>query len=190
MLTSWLLAAVLSQAPVKAPLPAVTPTANKVEAMKKLEPLRGVWAGKATGSLPDGTAYEVTQVERVGPLLGGDVLMIEGRGYRPDGTTGFNALAVISYEAHSKKYEIRAYAQGLAGTFPFKPTADGYVWETPAGPNSVVRFTATFKDGTWREISEFVSKGKPPVKTFEMNLKRVSDTDWPLVTPAGPDLLK
>jgi hypothetical protein len=28
-----------------------------------------------------------------------------------------------------------------------------------------------------------------PVQTFEMNLKRVSDTEWPLTTPVSPDMV-
>ena len=86
---------------------------------------------------------------------------------------------------HSKKYEFRAYAQGNAGTFPMTPTADGYVWEIPAGPG-VIRFTATFKKGQWREVGDRVFPGAPPVRFFEMNLKKVGETEWPGMNPVSP----
>jgi hypothetical protein len=156
--------------------------------MAKLAFMRGVWAGPATGSGPGGERYRVTQTERVGPMLGGDILVIEGRGYAEDGSTGFNAFAVVSWDPRADRYEIRSYAQGRAGTFELRLTADGYVWEVPAGPGAVVRFTATIRGDTWREIGEYVAGDRPPVQTLEMDLRRVGDTDWPLGTPIPPSV--
>jgi hypothetical protein len=164
------------------------PTPERAAAMAKLGFMRGVWAGRAEGRAPDGTPYVVTQTERMGPMLGGDIIVIEGRGYKDDGSTGFNAFAVVSWDPQSKTYELRSYAQGFAGTFVLKLTRDGYVWETPAGPGAVMRFTATVKGDSWREVGEYVAAGKPPQKTFEMNLKRAGDTDWPLGKPVPPDV--
>ena len=169
-----------------AELPAVQPTPALAKGMAKLSFMRGVWRGPASGTGVDGKPYKVTQTERMGPLLGGDIIVIEGRGYNADNTTGFNAFAVVSWDARADKYEIRSYAQGYAGTFELKLTKDGYVWETPAGPNAIMRFTATVKGDSWREIGEYVAKDKPAVKTFEMNLKKVGDTDWPLGSPIRP----
>ncbi len=162
------------------------PTPERAAAMAKLSFMSGVWVGHGEGTNQDGTGYSVTQTERMGPMLGGDVIVIEGRGYKDDGTVGFNALGVVSWDPQSGKYELRSYAMGYSGTFELKPTADGYIWETPAGPGAVIRYTATVKDHPWREIGEYVGKGRPPVKTFEMNLERVSDTDWPVGKPVSP----
>ena len=164
----------------------VTPTPAMVEPMAKLAFMRGVWRGPASGTLADGSRYTVTQTERMGPMLGGDIVVIEGRGYRDDGTTGFNAFAVVSWDQRAQKYQIRSYAQGQAGTFDLTLTPDGYVWEVPAGPSAKVRFTATVTSNKWREVGEFVAEGQPPRQTFEMNLDRVADTDWPLGTPISP----
>jgi hypothetical protein len=119
-------------------------------------------------------------------MLGGDIIVIEGRGYRPDGSTGFNAFAVVSFNPHTTKYEIRSYAQGNAGTFELRPTDSGYVWEVPAGPDAVMRFTATITGDQWREVGEYIAADQAPVPSFEMNLRRVAETDWPLTTPVGP----
>jgi hypothetical protein len=174
-------------APAVAP---VQPTPALAAAMAKLGFMRGVWVGPATGTLPSGERYSVTQTERMGPMLGGDIVVLEGRGYREDGSTGFNAFAVVSWDPRGQKYEIRSYAQGHAGTFELKLTADGYTWEVPSGPGAVTRFTATIQGDTWREIGEYAAGGKPPVQTFEMNLRRVGDTDWPLGTPIPPSAAK
>jgi len=164
----------------------VTPSPHLTAAMAKLGFMRGVWRGPASGMLPDGTRYAVTQTERMGPMLGGDIVVIEGRGYRDDGTTGFNAFAVVSWNPQAQKYELRSYAQGQAGTFDLDLTPTGYTWHIPAGPEAIIRFTATVTADHWREVGEYVAAGKPPVPTFEMNLTRVGDTDWPLVTPVTP----
>ncbi len=81
-------------------------------------------------------------------------------------------------------------AEGRAGTFELELSADGYTWEVPAGPGAVVRFTATIQGDTWREIGEYAAGDRPPVQTFEMNLRRVGDTDWPLGTPVPPGVGK
>jgi hypothetical protein len=43
----------------------------------------------------------------------------------------------------------------------------------------VLRYTATLHDGVWTEVGDRIVAGGPPQRTFEMNLKRVGDTDWP-----------
>ncbi len=166
----------------------VQPTPGRAEAMVKLSFMRGVWAGSAEGTDRAGP-YKVKQVERVGPMLGGDILVIEGRGYRDDGSTGFNAFAVVSYDPRAQKYEMRSYAQGNAGTFELKLTDHGYVWEVPAGPNAIVRFTATIEGDRWREVGEYIASGQPPRQTVEMDLKKVGDTDWPLGNPVPPSVI-
>lgn len=175
-------------APADPALPAVQPTPAFVDAMGELAFMRGVWAGPATGIDRDGKSYKVTQTERMGPMIGGDIVVIEGRGYKDDNTTGFNAFAVVSWNPHSEKYEMRSYAQGLVGTFELQLTGDGYVWEIPAGADGVIRYTAHVTGDQWHEVGEYVAAGKPTVQIFEMTLKRVGQTDWPLGTPVPPRL--
>lgn len=153
--------------------------AAQKEAMVPLAKMDGVWRGQAWTILQSGEKHEVTQTERIGPLLDGSVKVMEGRAYNADGSTGFNALAVLSFDPGKKTYSLHSYAQGRAGDFPLVPTADGYVWTVPAGPNAVVRYTAVIKDGKWREIGEYVAEGQPGRQFFEMNLVRVSDSSWP-----------
>ncbi|HET6349423.1 MAG TPA: DUF1579 domain-containing protein [Candidatus Krumholzibacteria bacterium] len=166
----------------QAPDPAAI--AAQKDAMKPLSMLDGVWRGPAWTLLPSGR-HEVTQTERVGPFLDGAVRVMEGRGYDADGTVTFNAFATLSFDPATKKYTLHSYAMGRTGDFTVTPTADGYMWEIPAGPMTI-RYTATIKDGTWHEVGERVMQGKDPVQFFEMNLKRVGDTDWPAAGAIPP----
>jgi hypothetical protein len=153
--------------------------AAQSKAMAPLSIFDGIWRGPATITLPDGGTLQLTQTERVGSMLGGTVKVIEGRGYMPDGSVGFNAFAVISFSPQTGRHVFRSHAQGYAGDFPLEVRPDGFTWSTPAGPGATIRYTATLKDGVWTEIGERVVEGKPPMKMFEMQLKRIGSTGWP-----------
>lgn len=162
------------------------------EGMKELAFMDGVWRGEAWIVLPTGEKRNMIQTERIGPFLDGAVKVIEGRGYT-DGKLEFNALGIVSYDPAKKTYSMRSYAQGMVGDFPLTRTDDGYFWTIPAGPMTI-RYTATVKGDTWREVGERIeisSEGgqaipHEPQKFFEMNLKRVSDTDWPAAGAIAP----
>ncbi len=139
----------------------------------------GEWAGTAKGVGFDRKPFEITQTERVGPILEGGVTVIEGRGYGASGDLSFNAFAIVSYDKRREEWEIRSYTDGYAGTFPFEPTQSGYVWSTPAGPDAMMRYTAEFEGDTWYQIGEYVPASGEPQQTFEMTLKRIGDTNWP-----------
>lgn len=155
------------------------------EAMQRLAFMDGIWRGPAWTILPSGEKHTITQTERIGPFLDGSVKVIEGRGYEPDGKVTFNAFGTISFNASTRVYTLHSYAQGQVGDFVLTTTADGYVWEIPAG-SMTIRYTATIKDGTWHEVGDRIMPGKEPVRFFEMNLKRVSDTNWPAAGAVSP----
>jgi hypothetical protein len=153
-------------------------------AMARLAWMDGEWRGPAVTRAEDGE-HRVIQTERIGGLLDGTVKVIEGRGFNPDGSKGFNAFGVISYDPSADKFEFRSYAQGRSGTFAIAPNGNGYVWEIPAGP-ATIRYTATLADGTWTEVGDRLVPGRPPVRFFEMNLHRVGDSAWPAAGAMTP----
>jgi len=155
------------------------------EAMAPLAFMDGVWRGPAWTILPSGEKHNVTQTERIGPFLDGSVKVIEGRGYNADGTVGFNAFGTISYNPATHVYTLHSYAMGNVGDFVLTRTGDGYTWEIPAGPMTI-RYTAVIKDGAWREVGDRIMPGKEPARFFEMNLKRVGDTNWPAAGAISP----
>ena len=147
----------------------------------------GEWVGPASGYTQEGQ-FSITQTERVGPMLDGDVVMIEGRGYNDANETAFNALAVISKTAPDGSWEIRSYAQGRAGTFPIEVSETGYTWSVPAGPRAQMIYTAEFEDGTWSQTGVYTPEEGAARQTFEMTLTRVNETDWPMADPVSPGL--
>jgi hypothetical protein len=165
-----------SPAVAQGPDPAATLAAQRA-AMAPLAMMDGVWRGPAWTILPSGR-HDITQTERIGPFLDGSVKVLEGRGYDASGAVTFNAFGTISFDPATRVYSLHSYAQGRSGDFVLTPTADGYVWEIPAGP-MIIRYTAVIKDGAWREVGDRIMPGREPVRFFEMNLRRVGDTDWP-----------
>lgn len=155
------------------------------EAMVPLAFMDGVWRGPAWVIVPSGERHTMTQTERIGAFLDGSVKVIEGRGYDPDGKVTFNAFGTISYNPATRAYTLHSHAQGNVGDFVLTPTADGYVWEIPAGPMTI-RYTAVVKNGGWREVGDRIMPGKEPVRFFEMNLTRLGDTNWPAAGAIGP----
>ncbi|MEO8374870.1 MAG: DUF1579 domain-containing protein [Sphingomonas bacterium] len=147
------------------------------DAIAKLAWMDGTWRGPATAMTPDGE-HKVTQTERIGTMLGGTIRVMEGKGFNPDGTIGFNAFGILSYNPATKNYALHSYAQGYAGDFKLTPTADGYVWEIPAGPMTI-RYTATFTGTTWHEVGDRMVPGQPSQRFFDMMLTRVGDSAWP-----------
>jgi hypothetical protein len=168
------------------PVAAQTPDNGRIEAQRQaMAPLAfmdGIWRGPAWSITRDGR-HEVTQAERIGPFLGGVVKVMEGRGYNADGSLGFNAFGTISYDPTTHAYTLHSCALGYCGDFPFEPRPGGYVWQVPAGPGAVIRYTATVGNDRWREVGERIAGNAPPVQIFEMNLRRVGDTDWPAGNP-------
>lgn len=80
---------------------------------------------------------------------------------------------------------MRSYAQGNVGDFVLTMTSDGFTWEIPAGPMTI-RYAAVIKDGALREVGDRIMPDKEPVRFFEMNLKRVGDTNWPAAGVVSP----
>ena len=182
------LAAALLTAPVgaHAQMPA-SPNGSEAQraAMDRLAFMDGEWRGQATVHGPAGP-MTLTQTERVGSMLGGSIKVIEGRGYAADGSTQFNAMAMVSWDARAGRYGFRSYAQGFSGDYVFEATDDGFRWETPAGPNAKMQYVAVVRDGTWHEVGTYVAEGQPPRQTIEMRLTRVGDTDWPAGGAVSP----
>jgi hypothetical protein len=147
-------------------------------AVGALDFLDGEWRGEAVINGPGGQTT-LTQTERVGSLLGGSIKVIEGRGYAADGSTEFNAMAVLSWDARNNRYSFRSWANGYTGEYPFERTEDGFRWETPAGPNAKIQYVAVVKDGTWHEVGDYVADGQPPRRFIEMRLTRLGDGQWP-----------
>lgn len=154
-------------------------------AMASFASIDGTWRGTATMARPNGDKHTIVQTERVGPMLDGTVKVIEGRGYEANGTTSFNALAILSYDVATRTYRMRSHAMGMTGDFVVQRTADGFAWEIPAGPTTI-RYNAIVKDGLWIETGDRVAPGRDPVRFIELRLERIGDSTWPAAGAIAP----
>lgn len=155
------------------------------DAMARLSFMDGEWRGTAVINSPAGRTT-LTQTERVGTHLGGSIRVVEGRGYAADGSTQFNAMAVIAWDPRAGAYTFRSYAQGYQGDYPFEATPTGFRWQTPAGPGATIQYEATITAERWHEVGHYVREGQPPLPYIEMDLRRVGDSDWPGAGAVSP----
>lgn len=167
------------------PAAAQPPGAANREALKKLDFLAGKWKGDATVTLGPMGKQAVSQTEDVQYRLGGTVLLIEGKGTgklpgKDKEGVVFNALAVVSHDAQSGKYSIKAYraeGQSVEATLTLSDSGKGFVWgfkEPTRGTE--VRYTMTLTDkDQWHEVGEYTLDGKAWTKFIEMTLTRVKE---------------
>ena len=157
-------------------------------AMAPLAWMGGAWRGQATVVERSGR-IEMTQTERVGPFLGGSVMVMEGKAFGADGRpNGFNALAVISYDPDAKAYTFTSYAQGYAQAVPFTVRPDGWSWERAAGPGRTLRYSASNAGGRWTEVGTMTGPQMPaPVEIYRSELEHVgADDAWPAAGGVPP----
>lgn len=153
--------------------------AEQAEAMAPFQWMVGEWRGNATQRGRDGM-IELVQTERVGPMLAGSVMVVEGRGYvAATGKVDFNAIAIVSYDPATRSYWFDAHANGQAGHFPIKLVEGGFDWFMERGPVTI-RYEVRPTDGRWVETGFLVMPGREDMQIFHVELERIGDSDWPL----------
>ena len=147
-------------------------------ALDKFAWMDGTWRGPAVTKFPTGE-HRVTQTERIGPMLGGTVRVVEGRGFNPDGSVGFNAFAVISYDAG--KAGIRFPVLRARAQRQLHDPADRrrLCLGNPGGADDDPLHRDAEGQGAGPKSASGSRPARPPVPFFEMHLTRVGDTDWP-----------
>ena len=161
--------------PARAPRPEIT---------APLAIFDGVWIGPARMTLPDGSVNTFEQMERIGPMLGGEIRVMEGKARGPDGATLFNAFTVFS-EAAGGGIEMRSHVWGDESSRVIALKPDGYVWrmDTPGG---AITYDITVRNGVWHETGVITLASGATVPFFEMTLTRQGDSDWPRANTAFP----
>lgn len=143
------------------------------QAMEAVSFLLGDWAGSGWIMGPDGARHEFLQTERIRPLLGGQVILIEGRGVAAADTTQVvhEAVAFIGYDAAAGRHVMRSFLPGGRTTDARVEAGPGrFVWRI----GESVRYTILVDDsGTWQEIGEYTRDGGRNWQQFiEMKLVR------------------
>lgn len=186
-LSSLILSLILMAAPVAASAQAQYPEGTETQraAMQALSWLDGEWRGTATAKTGRETTVTMPHTERIGTAVGGSVRLIEGRSYNADGTTAFNALAVLSWDDAAGRYMMRSYANGQAIDVPLEGDANGFRWVVPSRGGEI-RYETRLVDGEWIETGDYVMPGREPMRVIELRLRRIGDTGWPSADPVSP----
>lgn len=142
----------------------------------------GVWIGPARMTARDGTVTTFEQMERIGPMLGGEIRVMEGKARGADGATLFNAFTVFS-GTDDGRIEMRSHVWGDQSARIIEPKPEGYVWRTPTAAGMMV-YDITVRDDVWHETGIIELADGRKVTFFEMTLTRQGDTDWPAANPA------
>lgn len=149
--------------------------------MKKLDFLVGDWKGEGWIEMGPSGRNNFKQTETVQSKLNGTVVFVEGLGKGKLASTGqegvvHNALAVISYDSRSKKYQFRAFrADGNFVDAEVTAGTNSLVWGFREPQRNIeIKYTIKLNEaGQWFEIGEFSMDGKTWQKFFEMTLQRV-----------------
>lgn len=173
-------------APAAAQMPDLEALASEQrDAMGKFAWLDGEWRGTATVFGPGGSET-LTQTERVGTMVGGTVRVVEGRGYDAQGNLLFNAFGTITYDAMRDRYVMATVARGMTAQPWFALVEGGFDWGIDAGPVKIT-YETRLVDGVWIETGFQQFGAGERVKTIEMRLERIGDSDWPAAGAVGPD---
>lgn len=165
-----------AQTPQRPPTarPAEPDLAAQRAAIAKLDWMVGAWEGAGWVDM-GGARQTFRQTETIERRLGDSLLLVEGRGYAgaPE-VMAFNALALISFNDRTGKYNFRSHTRGYAtdATAEFQPNG-AFVW-TMTPPGMTIRYTITQpQQGKWNEIGErSVDGGASWTKFFEMTLTK------------------
>lgn len=140
---------------------------NQAEAMKKLDFLVGEWKGEGWIVTREGKRETFSSTEVIRKKLLDTALLIEGT------HTGFEALAVVTYDAKAQQYRWRSFTSRGGGVdAEAKLTGERALqWY----PSATARYTIRISDaGQWEEIGEYSrDEGKTWTQFFEMRVKRV-----------------
>jgi hypothetical protein len=180
-------AAVLTIAAAPAAAQELSPngTPAQREAMARLSWMDGEWVGMAETYAGPGRTRTLRHTERIGPMLGGAIKVVEGRSYDEAGNTAFNAFAIISWDEATGGYVMRSYAGGHASDFPLTADASGFRWsvQTERGP---IDYVTVHAPGEWVETGDMQIPGRDPLRVITLRLKRVGDSAWPAAGAVDP----
>lgn len=155
------------------------------EHMSRLDWMNGEWTGAAEVMVGMGQTRTLRHTERIGPMLDGVIKVIEGHSYEADGSTGFNAFAVLSWDDENDRYTMRSYVGGMAGDFPLEITPTGWRWSTPARGGEI-RYETVHTPDSWTETGDFIMPGREPMRVITLRLTRKGDSDWPAAGAVAP----
>lgn len=147
--------------------------APKENPLSHVQPLTGQWSGSGWMRTPQGETVTFDQTEKVSSQLAGNLLVVEGIGYKSDSKDKiFQAFGVLNYSATSNEYIFNAYTldgrytQAKAEVEPGK-----LIWSFEV-PNGKIKYELAFNDKEWKEDGYFSRDGENWYPFLHMELTK------------------
>ncbi|WP_194775397.1 DUF1579 family protein [Pararhodonellum marinum] len=143
------------------------------EAIKKLAFIEGQWQGKSNVTTGPGQNMVLDQHEHVELRLGGQVMIVEGKGYQGE-ELEFNAFAVITFDEARQEYEMNSWLSTGQKTEAYIKVHDQEKWEWGFEiPQGKIRYLISLNEkGQWIETGEFSQDGNTWYPSFNMLLDK------------------
>lgn len=143
-------------------LSAQTPAPVIPEAMARLAPMVGTWAGEGWIRRGPGEPQRFKGQEVVEARLDGRVLLVEGRHLdAKDSRPVHHAFAVISQDEAAGGYHFRSHlADGRSGDYRAEWKDGAFVWYMEIPHTGRMRYTIRIEGRTWKEVGEMEREGR------------------------------
>lgn len=145
--------------------------------LARLEFLLGHWEGTGWHRRGHEQPIPFRQSEHVRRRLDGDLVTVEGRGRRDDGSgmVVHQAFALISYDPERSCYRWEAFSQGGRVETVIDVSDDGFAWSIEPAPGVTIRYRAVVRGDRWVETGQLHQGGSgEPVTFLEMSLRRTT----------------
>lgn len=167
-----------------APLPSTATPPERLarmrEVMGMMKGFNGTWRGRSLARIPNAPVRDLTATYRVGEMLGGTVRVGEGRSFGPDGAVALNGFTVVQHDPATGRTSLRLQYGGRIYDHALTVVPDGYDFIIrPPGENMELRYKVRVVNGVWTEEGVRHAPGVEPMPYFNMELRRVGDSDWP-----------
>jgi hypothetical protein len=160
------------------------------EAIRRLDFMVGEWTGESWFEMIPGQRQTLQSWELVRPMLGGTVLMVEGRHSLAPGGAGapatkeaaepqvvHEAIAIVSFDPFARTFRFRSWlANGRDGAFEGKAGGRSFTWSMRDPRGADIRHTLVVSEaGDWVEKGEMSEDGGETWRQFmEMQLRKIT----------------
>jgi hypothetical protein len=144
--------------------------------MDRVEFLLGRWEGTGWHRHGGSPPVRFRQSEHVRRRLDGELVTIEGRGWRDDGAGDVvhRAFALVSYDSDRECYRWEAFSRGGRVETVVDLSDGGFAWSLSPAPDVTIHYRGLVTHDTWTETAQLhAGEGLEPATVLEMTLRRV-----------------
>lgn len=144
------------------------------EALRPVAGLLGQWEGEASVRMGPGEPRRILQSEDIVWGASQSVIIIRGTGRDPSTRDiVFEAAATLWFDAEAGRIRMRTHRDGRSVEPEVEIRPDTIIWGFPV-PGGRIRYTIALTADTWHEVGDYITEGRPPMRTVEMRLRRLA----------------